>query len=137
MFKPTAAKTPEEYIESIEEPRRSEIQTLHDFICKIIPNEKPHIMSGMIGYGHYHYKSAKTGREGDWSIIALSSRKNYISFYSCAADGTQYISEKYKDKLPKAKVGKSCINFKKVADIDLKVLEKIIKESMKVMGQEN
>lgn len=132
MFKPTKAQTPEEYIEMIDEPRRSEIRALYDFIQKIIPDQKPQITAGMIGFGKYHYKS-KSGREGDWSIICLASQKNYISVYACAADGKKYVAEKYKKELPKASIGRSCIRFKKVSDIDLKILEKIIKESVKIM----
>jgi hypothetical protein len=130
MFKPTSAKTPEEYIGLIEEPRKSEIEKLHKFIKKTVPGLRPHILVGMIGYGTFHYKSP-SGREGDWSIIALASQKNYISVYICASDGKQYLPEKYKDKFPKANIGRSCIRFKLVEDIDLKVLEKIIKEAVK------
>ena len=131
MFAPTKAKTPDDYIEMISDPtRKDQIKTLHEFIKKTIPDEKPHIMSGMIGYGTFHYKS-KSGREGDWAIVALSSRKNYISIYICAADGKQYVAEKYKQSLGKVNIGKSCITFKKVEDIDLSVLKKAILEGMK------
>lgn len=130
MFKPTAAKTIKEYLEMIDEPRKSDMEFLHNFISKLIPKEKPHILYGMIGYGTYHYKSA-SGREGDWSKIALASQKNYISLYVCAVTEGQYIAEKYKSKLPKASIGKSCIRFKKLADVDLKVIEKIILEGVK------
>lgn len=129
MFKPTSAKTPDEYIALIAEPRRSEIKTLHEFIQKTIPDLKPHILAGMIGYGTFHYKSA-SGREGDWSYIALASQKNYISVYVCASDGDQYVAEKYKNELPKANIGKSCIRFKKIEDIDLVVLKKVILEGV-------
>lgn len=132
MFAPTDAKTPEEYLESLEEPRKTELRTLHKLIRETIPEEKPHIMSGMIGYGTYHYKYA-SGREGDWSIIALSSRKNYISLYACAAKDGKYVAESYKEKLPKADIGKSCIRFKKIADIDLSILQQIIRESIEVV----
>lgn len=131
MFKPTAAKTPEEYIAMIEEPRRSEIHQLHDIIIKTIPEQKPYILAGMIGYGSYHYKG-KSGREGDWAIIGLASQKNYISVYVCAVKGDKYVAEYYKDQLPKASIGKSCIRFKKVADIDLNVLKKIIVEAVEL-----
>lgn len=136
MFKPTTAKTPEEYISMIAEPRRSQIQELHEFIKKLLPNLKPFIMSGMIGYGHYHYKS-KSGREGDWMVIALASQKNYISVYACASYGKQYVPEKYKDKLPKASIGRSCIRFKKVEDIDLNTLKEIILKSVIIMKPAN
>lgn len=133
MFKPTVAKTPEEYIAMIPEPRRQEIETLHALIQKTVPRLKPRILSGMIGYGTYHYRYA-SGREGDWSLIALASQKNYISVYVCAMEKDSYLAETYKDKLPKASIGKSCIRFKKLSDIDLSVLMEIIKKAEKLGG---
>jgi hypothetical protein len=130
MFQPTSAKTPEEYIGMLEEPRKTEVQKLFDFIKKVMPNEKPFIQSGMIGFKSFHYKS-KSGREGDWPFIALASRKDYISLYVCAVSENMYVAEKYKNELPKADIGRSCIRFKKLEDLDLKVLEKIIKEGQK------
>lgn len=127
MFKVTDAKTPEEYIERIDEPRKSQILQLHQLILKTVPQLKPYIISGMIGYGSYHYKYA-SGREGDWCIIALASQKNYISVYVCAIDGKEYVAESYKSKLPKSSIGKSCIRFKKIEDIDLEILKEIIKK---------
>ncbi len=132
MFKATDAKTPQEYINLIENTsRKTEIQKLFDFIHKLIPNEKPNITSGMIGFGLYPYKT-KTGRQGNWPIVMLASQKNYISIYICAADGKNYVAEKYKSDFPKASIGRSCIRFKKTDDIDLKTLEKVIKEGAKI-----
>ena len=127
MFKQTSAKTPEEYISLIEEPRRSQIKILDDFIQNTFPNLKPFIISGMIGYGKYHYKYP-SGREGDWAVILLASQKNYISIYACGVTDGTYIAEQYKKDLPKASIGKSCIRIKRIEDIDLKVLAKILKD---------
>ena len=131
MFKSTDAKTPEEYIAKIDEPRKSQIQQLHDLIRKTIPGQKPYIISGMIGYGSFHYKYA-SGREGDWCIVALASQKNYISVYICASDGKEYVAEKYKKEFPKANIGRSCIRFKKIEDIDLEMLKKVLLEGEKL-----
>jgi len=122
------AKTPTEYINSLNEPRKSEIKKLHIFIRKIIPNLKPHMKFGMLGYGTYHYKYA-SGREGDWMIIGLANQKNYISLYSCLSDGKNYVAEKHKDELPRANIGKSCIRFRKIEDIDLDVIKRILLET--------
>jgi hypothetical protein len=130
MFKPTTAKTPEEYITMIDEPRRSEIQKIHEFIQKTVPDLKPHILYGMIGYGSYHYKS-KSGRVGEWSVISLASQKNYISVYACGVVDGKYVAEKHKNELKPASVGKSCIRYKKLSDIDFDVLKKVILESVK------
>lgn len=132
MFKPKEADSPKEYIAQIDEPRKSEIQQLHDFIRKTIPDQKPYIVHNIIGYGTYPYKT-KAGKEGEWFPVGLASQKNYISVYACCVtkDG-KYIAEKYKKELPKASIGRSCIRFKKVQDIDLDVLEKIILECIEV-----
>lgn len=125
MFKTTPARTPEEYIAHLAEPRRLEIRQLHDFIQSVIPDLTPRMMAGMIGYGSYHYRYA-SGREGDWSVVALASHKNSISLYLSAIQDGHYLAEKYRDRFPQAKVGKSCIRFKKLADIDLNHLKQLI-----------
>lgn len=129
MFKASKAKTIKAYISQIQEvQRREEVMELDRLIKKTAPELKPHFASNMLGYGSYHYLS-RSGREGDWPVIALASQKNYISFYACFVDLKGYIPEKYKKELPKASIGKSCIRFKKLADIDLKIIKKIIKET--------
>lgn len=129
MFKPSKAKTIKEYFSQVEdEQRRKALMALDRLIKKSAPELKPHFASNMLGYGSYHYRS-RSGREGDWPVIALASQKNYLSFYACFADVDGYIAEKYKKELPKANIGKSCIRFKKLADVDNKVLIKIIKQT--------
>ena len=79
----------------------------------------------MIGYGTYHYKYA-SGREGDWCVIGLSSRKNYISLYVCAVKDGKYVAESFKENLPKADIGKSCVRFKKFEDITFPELRELL-----------
>lgn len=136
MFKTTEAKTPEQYIDSLDEPRRTQIQTLHDLIINTVPKQKPFLISGMLGYGKYHYKYA-SGREGEWCLIGLASQKNYISVYVCAVTKTgDYMAEAHKADFPKASIGRSCIRFKKIEDIDLEKLKQVLKvaETLPAMG---
>lgn len=131
MFKTTSARTAEGYIKKIKDKaRRAEIEKLHKLIRKTVPKLKPFIISGMVGYGPFHYKYA-SGREGDWATILLASQKNYISVYVCAAKDGKYVAEKYKKQLPKASIGRSCVRFKRVADLDEKVLVKMLLEAEK------
>src|SRR3954449_9535950 len=103
-----AVRTPEDYIAALEEPRRGDVQQLHDLVRETLPHFTPHIRSGMIGYGEYHYRYA-SGREGDWFLVGLASRKQYISLYVvCTVDGA-YLAERYVDRLPNADIGKSCV----------------------------
>lgn len=135
MFKTTSARTTEVYMSLISEPRKTEIEKVDAFIRKTVPKLKPFMISGMIGYGPYRYKS-KSGKEGEWAIILLANQKNYISIYACGMSDGAYVAEKYKAELPKADVGKSCIRFKKLDDLDPVVLRKILLESeASPMGQ--
>lgn len=126
MPKPAAPRTVTEYLAGIDEPRRSDMTALHDMITRALPHLAPSIQYGMIGYGTYHYRYA-SGREGDAPVIALSSRKQYISVYVPCAEGAALAAENRKAELPKADLGKGCIRFKRLADIDLEALEKIVR----------
>ena len=122
------AKTPAQYLAALDEPRKSELKILHALIRKSAAGLKPCIRSGMLGYGPYHYVYA-SGREGDSARIGLASQKNYISLYvSCTPDG-KYLAESYARKLPRASIGKSCIRFRSLRDVDLDVIEELIRKA--------
>lgn len=122
--------TPKEYIAQLEEPRKTEIQRLDRLIRQTVPKLEPHVMGGMLGYGKIHYKYA-SGREGDTAHIGVASNANYISIYACAADERGYVAERYKARLPKASIGKSCVRFKRVDDLDLDALKALLVETSK------
>lgn len=81
--------------------------------------------SGVIGFGTYHYKSA-SGQEGDWFPVGFASRKAAITVYlGLELDGlAQPLA-----KLGKHKIGKGCIYIKKLADVDLLVLEELVADA--------
>ncbi len=130
MRKPAArAEGPEQYLAAIEEPRQSEVRRLDELIRREAPDLEPHMSYGMLGYGKYHYRY-KTGREGDWATIALASNKRYISLYVSASGGRgQYLAESYRDRLPKADIGKSCVRIKRLSDVDEQALAALIREA--------
>jgi uncharacterized protein YdhG (YjbR/CyaY superfamily) len=121
------AATHEEYIERLAEPRRSDVRALHELIRRTVPQLEPTMDFGMLGYGKYHYRYP-SGREGDWMLVAVASNKNYISLYvtAVAPDGG-YLAESYKEQLPKASIGKSCIRFRHLSDVDQGVLEQLLR----------
>lgn len=109
------------------------MEFLHTFIKKTAPKFKPNFLYNMPGYGSFKYRNYKK-EIIDWSIIALASQKNYISIYVCAVKDGEYVAEKYKDVLGKVSVGKSCIRFKKIEDLNLKTLKRVIKLAAKFPG---
>jgi hypothetical protein len=79
--------------------------------------------TSIIGFGSYHYRYA-SGREGDWMLSGLSPRKQNLTLYIMAGFrefGTLM------SRLGPHKIGKPCLYIKRLADIDLKVLESLIK----------
>lgn len=128
-------KTAAQYIASLPDDRRAAVQTIHRGIVKAAPKLKPFIVYGMIGYGKFHYKYA-SGREGDWAVVALASQKNHLSLYICCADKKGYLAEQNKARLGKVSVGRSCIRFKKLADLNLPVALELVKQASGLLGKD-
>ncbi|HRO68912.1 MAG TPA: DUF1801 domain-containing protein [Chitinophagaceae bacterium] len=80
----------------------------------------------IVGFGRYHYRYA-SGHEGDAPVIGFSPRKAAFSLYVYSPTKT---SDKLLQDLGKYKMGKACIYVKKLADIDIAVLEKLCRESI-------
>lgn len=85
----------------------------------------------IIGFGKYHYKYA-SGHAGDAPLLGFSPRKAEFSLYVIAPEND---NEKYLDKLGKFKMGKACIYFKKLDDLNLTTLERLCKFTLKYMNK--
>ncbi|WP_299245227.1 DUF1801 domain-containing protein [uncultured Aquimarina sp.] len=85
----------------------------------------------IIGFGSYHYKYA-SGHEGDAPLLGFSPRKGQFSLYIYSK--TDKSDELLKD-FGKFKMGKACIYIKKLADIDISILEKLCKETIRYLNE--
>lgn len=101
--------------------------------CKVIvklmseaSGEKPKMWgTSIVGFGVHHYKYA-SGREGDWPLVAFSPRKQNLTLYVMAAVNSPDLK-----KLGKHSVAKSCLYIKRLSDVDLPTLKKIIRSAVK------
>lgn len=82
--------------------------------------------SSIIGFDMYHYKSERSGQEGDWPLAAFSPRKQNLTLYVMSELSNL---EPLLAKLGKHKTSKACLYINKLADVDLKVLKQIIRQS--------
>ena len=103
--------------------RRADAEALLDFFARITGMTAKMWGPTLIGYGSYHYKY-ESGREGDMLITGFSPRKANLVFY--IMPGYQDLSEMLA-RLGKHKIGKSCLYVNKLADIDMDVLEEIVR----------
>ncbi len=111
------------YIEAIDdEIRRKDCQALAKLMAKVT-KQKPRMWGpSIIGFGSYHYKY-DSGREGDSCLTGFSSRKGDISVYLMANFPGH---DELLSKLGKHKLGKVCLYIRKLSDVDVKVLEKLV-----------
>ena len=127
----------EKYIAGQPEPKRGEIQSLHDSILKISPGCKLWFLDGKddrgkvvsnpnIGYGNYTMKLA-AGKTREFYRVGLTANSTGISVYIMGIEDKKYLAETFGKDLGKAKVTGYCIRFKTLADINTDVLEAAIR----------
>lgn len=83
----------------------------------------------IIGFGSYHYKSEKSRQEGDRPLVGFSPRKAAISLYIYSGyldDDMALSQDQQLTKFGKLKMGKGCIYIKKLSDIDIDILKKMV-----------
>jgi hypothetical protein len=125
------------YIASLPEPKRSDMQPLHQFIMKAMPKTKLWFLDGTddkgkvvtnpnIGYGVYTMQYAG-GKTREFYQIGLSANTAGISVYIMGLADKKYLSDNYAATIGKASVTGYCIKFKQLKDIHLPVLEAAIK----------
>jgi hypothetical protein len=85
--------------------------------------------AGIVGFGSYRYVYA-SGREGDWPITAFAPRKQDLTLYIMSGfDGHGALLR----KLGRHKTAKCCLYLKRLADVDLELLEQLVAASVKEM----
>ena len=96
-------------------------------IMKEVTGKEPEMWgNSIVGFGSYHYKY-ESGREGDWFLTGFSPRKQNLSLYIMAGF-SQY--ESLLADLGKHKTGKSCLYIKRLQDVNLDILRKMIDSSV-------
>lgn len=123
------AKTREEYFKLAGE-REPALRELDKIIQKAAPHLEPLLHGGMSGmwlaYGMQPYQTKSMKEPTRWPVIALANQKNYMSLYIMAVEHGRYVAEKYEKELGKVNVGKSCIRFKKLEDLNFGILESLL-----------
>lgn len=131
MAEPKTKPTEEsvkDFLNRIPEAERREDCFAVAKIMEEITGDKPKMWGpSMVGFGTYRYKYA-SGREGDWPVAAFSPRKKDLTVYLMM--GFQKHDELMK-KLGKHSSAKSCLYIKRLSDIHVPTLKKLIKTSIK------
>jgi hypothetical protein len=126
------------YIAAQPEPKRADLQTLHDRILAILPGARTWFLDGRddsgkivsnpnIGFGTRLIRYAD-GKTREFYQVGLSANTSGISVYILGIEDKNHLADTYGATLGKAKVTGYCIRFKALKDIDLEVLEAAIRD---------
>ena len=125
--KPTKASV-KEFLNQITDKERRDDCFAVAKIMEEITGDKPKMWGpSIVGFGTYHYKYA-SGREGDWPVAAFSPRKGDLTLYLTPGFDKQ---TEMMQKLGTHSCGKSCLYIKRLSDIHMPTLKKLIKKSIK------
>lgn len=117
----------DDYIESLDEPQRSQCSTLCEIMRTITGDEGAMWGPQIAGFGRTTYSTAD-GKEHNWFVVGFSSRKQGLSVYLMGSFASR---ERLLEELGKHKAGKSCLNIRSLDDIHLPTLKKLVRESVK------
>jgi uncharacterized protein DUF1801 len=127
--KPTTASV-EKFLNKVaDETRREDCFTVARMMEEITGSKPTMWGESIVGFGSYHYKYA-SGQEGDWPLAAFAPRKNELTVYIMPG------FERYKDlmaQLGKYRNARSCLYIKRLSDVHVPTLKKLIRESVKTM----
>jgi hypothetical protein len=106
--------------------QRADAKALVSLMEKV-SGEKPVLWGpSIVGFGNYHYVY-ESGREGDMPLVCFSPRKAATVLYVT----TQFAgAEGMLAKLGKHKLSGGCLHVKRLADVDIKILEKIVAKTL-------
>jgi len=122
--KPTN-QTVESFIKKIPDPQTREDCFTIVTLMKDATRSEPQMWgASIVGFGITKVQYAG-GREGDWPLMAFSPRKQNLTLYGMAGQ------PEIREKLGKHSVSKGCLYIKRLSDIDLPTLKKLIRETVK------
>ena len=124
--KPTKVSARSHIAAIASEEQRKDALTLVALMRKVTRQEPRMWGPSIVGFGSYHYKYA-SGHEGDSALAAFAVRGRELVVYTAESfEGRDDLLA----RLGKHKSGKVCVYIRRLADVDLKVLETLVARSV-------
>jgi hypothetical protein len=116
------------FLDAVEgEQKRKDAEIVLSLMKKVSKQEPKMWGASIIGFGKEVVTSPTSGRSVEWFKVGFSPRKANLSIM---VNNVKPHAAALK-LLGKHKLGGGCIYINKLADIDIKVLEQIIKDTLK------
>jgi len=120
--KPTEVSAESHIATFANEEQRNDAQTLVALMRRVTKQEPRMWGPSIVGFGSYHYKYA-SGHEGDSALTGFALRgREFVVYIAAGFEGRDVLLA----KLGKHKTGKVCVYIRRLANVDLKVLETLV-----------
>ncbi len=128
---------PDTYLASLPDEHRDTLTSIDRAIHRALPDRQRVLWQGVfwggthqsiIGYGHIDQTSSSGGAV-EWFLVGLARQKRHYSIYVNAAVDNAYLAHSYADRLGKVRLGAASIGFRRLEDLDLKVLIELVTEA--------
>jgi hypothetical protein len=115
------------FLARVPDERRREDCRVVQRLMQRVTRARPRMWgASIVGFGRYHYRYP-SGREGDWFLTGFSPRKQDLTIYLMAGfTGRAALLR----RLGKHRAGGSCLYIKRLADVNLRVLETLVRRSV-------
>ena len=124
--KPTDASV-EAYLASrASEPQRADCEELMALLQRVTGQEPRMWGPSIVGYGSYRY-TYDSGRSGEAPLAAFAIRgRDLVVYLMCEGDEESAL----RSRLGRHRMGRSCLYFKRLSDLDRSVLEQLVVRSI-------
>lgn len=128
------------YIQSLPEPKRSEVASLHEIILGLVPDSRLWFLDGRdesgkvvsnpsIGYGSLEKVKAR-GKTSEFYQVGVSANSSGVMVYLMSISDRAYLKETYGSTIGKAEITGYCIKFRSLTNLNLEVLKSAVRDAM-------
>jgi hypothetical protein len=121
----------ETFLGALEPDRRKDCEVLVRMLSRVTKASPRMWGKSIVGFGDHHLKY-ESGRELDWFVAGFSPRKNDLTLYLV---GSPPLDGDLGKRLGKHSTGKGCLYIRRLADVDLDVLEEIARQAARSLKE--
>jgi hypothetical protein len=133
---------PDDYFASLPADRAEEMRALDAAIAPIFAGQERELWEGIfyggthqriLGYGVYQYEG-RSGAKGEWFVVGIAVQKDHLTLYVTGTEDGESLIKRHGPRLGKAKLGSGSVTFRRLADVDLRVVAEMATRARDLMS---
>jgi hypothetical protein len=133
---------PDDYFASLPADRAEEMRALDAAIAPIFAGQERELWEGIfyggthqriLGYGVYQYEG-RSGAKGEWFVVGIAVQKDHLTLYVTGTEDGESLIKRHGPRLGKAKLGSGSVTFRRLADVDLRIVAEMATRARDLMS---